>query len=302
MFCEKIGEVRIISPATIVAPEYIDGAARVLADAGFAVSVAPHAKGPACGSYAASDDDRLADILDAFADPNVSVIFCARGGYGCNHLLERIPLELVRQNPKWLVGFSDVSALHALMLRAGVVSLHAPMAKHLATLGADHYCSREELAILRGEKMPDYRVDAHPLNHPGRAEGRLIGGNLAVLEGLAETPFDILRDIDTVPSILFIEDIAEPIYKVERILYRLRMAGKLSRLKGLIVGHFTEYKPDRNYAEMERMISAVAADAVPGPVCFGFPAGHTDDNLPLALGAHATLEAGADGVSLIQSL
>ncbi|MDE7180950.1 MAG: LD-carboxypeptidase [Muribaculaceae bacterium] len=294
--------IAIVSPATIVREEYIDDAERMLRQEGFEVRVMPHAKGPASGSYAAGDKERVADLSAAWTDPDVKAILCARGGYGCNHLLMHLDPQLVKDNPKWLIGFSDVSALHALSARAGVMSLHAPMAKHLAMLPADHYCTLRLLEILRGGLPVTYRFGGHPLNIEGEASGRLIGGNLAVINGLASTPYDpfvIAEDNGEGHPILFIEDIAEQIYAVERMLIRLHLSGQLDRLGGIIVGAFTEYRPDRNFQDMESMISSLLERiGLRIPVAFGFPAGHADDNLPLVLGSHATLRVGRDSATL----
>lgn len=293
-------KVAIISPATIVNPEYIDGAARFLASQGFTPVVMPHAKGPAHGSFAASDSARLSDLADALKDPSVRAILCARGGYGCNHLLDKLPASLIAADPKWLIGFSDVSALHALWQHCGVVSLHAPMAKHLTLLPADHYCTRAMMRILTEGLPVEYFANPHPLNIVGEAHGTLVGGNLAVINGLAGTPYDPFA---TPRRILFIEDISEAIYAVERMLIRLRLSGQLGNLAGLVVGSFTEYKPDRNHPDMETMISRLLAETtgVDFPVAFGFPAGHTDDNLPLALGAEARLSVCREGTILTLS-
>lgn len=296
--------IAIISPATTVKPEYIDGAVAFLKAEGFNPVVMPHAKGPASGSYAASDDARLADLMGALTDSDVKAILCARGGYGCNRLLPEIAPETVRANPKWLIGFSDISALHAHWNRAGVVSLHAPMAKHLATLPPDHYCTRAMMRILKEGLPVEYFAAPHPLNRPGEAQGLLIGGNLAVINGLAGSdwhPLNAAIANGHARPILFIEDISEAIYAVERMLIRMSLAGELNRLGGIITGAFTEYRPDLNHPDMETMMSRLfdrlnlPADI---PVAFGFPAGHTDDNLPLALGSQATLSVGSDGTML----
>lgn len=294
--------VAIVSPATVVKEEYIDGACEFLRSEGLTPRVMPHAKGPSCGSFASSDAERLSDLGAAFRDPEVKAILCARGGYGCNHLLEGLGPSLVRENPKWLIGFSDVSALHALSMRAGVVSLHAPMAKHLATLEPDQYCTRSLMRVLTRGLPIEYIVPPHSLNRTGEAEGMLIGGNLAVINGLADTPYDPFRICEERGErhpILFIEDISEAIYAVERMLIRLHLGGRLKTLGGLIAGAFTEYKPDRNYGDMESMISDVVERyGYTFPVAFGFPAGHTDDNLPLPLGAQARLSVTKEGTVL----
>lgn len=305
--------VAIISPATTVKPEYVAGAAERLRVEGYNVVVMPSALGPAVGSYAASEEVRLADLLTSLADPEVKCIFCARGGYGCVHLLPHISPTLVRGNPKWIVGFSDISALHAAWLKCGVASLHAPMAKHLtnfpqktpltehsAGLPSGEAATDALLGILNGSFLPDYTVASHPLNRFGEARGVLRGGNLAVLNGLAATPWDILDVKEGEDVILFIEDISEAIYAVERMLIRLDLSGSLRRVKGLIVGQFTEYRPDRNFDSMEEMIASllVRCGLSGFPVAFGFPAGHVDYNLPLIEGSTVSLKVTPEGSEL----
>ena len=294
-------KIAIISPATTVRPEYIDGAVSLLRDKGFSPIVMSHAKGPAEGSFAATAAARIADFQTAWCDSEVKAVLCARGGYGCVEILPAIPPSMLRANAKWLIGFSDVSALHAMLHSSGIASLHAPMARHLAEEPADDPCTEALLRILTSAEATEYNLPAHPDNFGGEAEGRLRGGNLAVLNGLANTRFDMLdvkpADEDT---ILFIEDIAEPIYKVERVLWRLRLNGTLNRVAGLIFGTFTDYKPDRNHASMEAMIRQRILDwGLEGiPVAFGFPCGHTADNLPLIEGCMASLSVSPAGVTL----
>lgn len=287
--------IAVISPASVVKPEFVDSAAEFFRWAGFNSVIMPHAKGPAAGSFAAPDDDRLSDIINAIADPAVKALFCARGGYGCVRLLDRIDPALISSHPKWLIGFSDISALHALWQLSGIISLHAPMAKHLSYLPSDNYCTSALMRILTDGLPIEYIIPAHPFNRPGAASGRLVGGNLAVINALADTPFDPLAHSNE-GIILFIEDISEKIYAVERILFRLKLSGHLRRLKGLIIGRFTEYSPDRNHPDMETMINRFLK-TIPGldfPVAMGFPAGHTDDNLPLPLGAAVKLYVDSD--------
>lgn len=282
--------IAIISPASTVNPDYIDQAALFFKSEGFNVRIMPHAKGPADGSYASSDMHRLADITDAYSNPEIKAILCSRGGYGTNHLLPLIPESLIAENPKWLIGFSDISALHALSLHAGVISLHAPMAKHLSTLPPDHYCTRAMMRILTESLPVEYIIPSHLLNHYGEAEGIIVGGNLAVINGLAETPFDPMATKGSI--ILFIEDISEAIYAVERMLIRLYLSGKLQTVKGLLIGQFTEYRPDKNHPDMYTMMASLFDRIrLPSsiPIAYNFPAGHTDDNLPIPLGATARL-------------
>lgn len=319
-----INKVAIISPATEVNPNYIDGAVAELRRRGIDVWEAPHARGPRHGTYAASDAERLADIRAAILDPAVDVILCARGGYGCVHLLSGELESLVRDNPKWLVGFSDVSALHALWLKAGAPSLHASMAKQL-TLYSPEIQSTEirdfingepgltteragliksadaMMAILDGSHEVEYTATvADRLNAPAIAEGEIVGGNLAVLNGLAGTPWDILTPDYLQGKILFLEDVGEKIYQVERMLKRLQLAGVFNAVSAVIFGTFTDYRPDRNYDSMEAMIAGRFAEwGVKCPVAIGFPIGHQAHNLPVPEGCRATLRLPSEGNAVL---
>lgn len=286
-------KVVILSPASKIKPELVDGACTTLRNCGLIPIVSAHCKGEH-GSYSGTVEERLTDLTDALADPEVRAIICSRGGYGVVHLLPHLTAEAFRRDPKWIVGFSDISALHAASVTAGVASIHASMCKHLTNHPEDQ-CNTALMNILRGH-MPEYRLPAHPYNRCGEAEGRLVGGNMAVLTGLVSTPFDLL----TGDNILFIEDIAEAIYKVERMLYTLRLNGTLARTKGLIVGRFTLYEPDRDHKSMEEMITEMVAD-YDFPVVFDFPLGHVDENMPLIEGCHARLSVTPESVTLKMS-
>lgn len=294
-------KIAILSPATTVREEYIDGAVQLLFEEGFEPVIMPHAKGPASGSYASTAENRCSDLLDALTNPEIKGILCARGGYGCIHLLPNIPERLIHENPKWMIGFSDVSALHALWVESGVVSIHGPMAKHLTEEGISHHATSALLRLISQNPNMDYAIESHPFNRHGEGEGRLAGGNLAVLNSLAGTPYDLLEeDFSGDGAILFIEDISEAIYAVERMLTRLILSGRMNRLKGLIIGQFTEYRPDKNFQSMEEMTDALIkrSGLQDVPIAFGFPTGHVADNLPLVEGAKVRLTVDKGGVNL----
>lgn len=290
---KKGDRIAILSPAGIIKPEFVYQAMQVLQDEGYEPFVMPHALGR-WRIYSGTAAERLSDLRQAILDPSVKAILCSRGGYGAVHLLEELDRLPLRDNPKWIIGYSDISALHALMHRHGIVSVHAPMAKHLATLKGRDDDARALFGLLSGE--PElYSIPPSPLNRPGTAVAPLVGGNLAVIADLVSTPFDtILSD-----TILFIEDIAEPIYKTERILYQLRLSGALSRLKGLIVGAFTDYTPDVDGHTMEEMVSSMVAD-YSYPVAFGVPVGHVDHNIPLQVSLPTRLEVTQDQTYIVQ--
>ena len=218
-------------------------------------------------------------------------VLCSRGGYGVVQMIEHFRDSMWNNDPKWLIGFSDISALHAVSVHAGVVSVHASMCK-LLTEHPDCQCSHTLHDILTG-KLPDYEVAGDARNREGSVSGTVTGGNLAVLSGLISTPYDLLKK----DHILFIEDISEAIYRIERMLYTLRLNGTLARTKALIVGQFTDYKPSVDHQCMYDMIEKMVAD-YDFPVAYNFPVGHVDYNLPILEGAQADLTVTKDKVRL----
>ncbi len=292
---EKGDKVVFVSPAGTVKSAFVEDAAVVLRERGWNVAISPHALGK-WRTFSGTAAERYADISSALLDDEVKAVFCSRGGYGVVHLLEKLDRLPLRSNPKWVIGYSDISALHALMNRHGIASIHAPMAKHLASFkGKDEY-SQSLFSILEGN-MPEYSVKSHALNRCGRASGKLVGGNLAVIADLISTPFDIFEP----GTILFIEDISEPVYKTERIMYQLKLSGVLEKLSGLIVGQFTEYKPGVDGCGMEEMIADMVSD-YSYPVAYGVPVGHVDENLPLVEGAPVTFTVTPGVTDIFQSV
>lgn len=294
--------IMVIAPATRVKRDYVEGACRILQEVGFDAHPSRHAIGCEFGSFAAPLCDRLSDLEEALKDSEVRAIFCARGGYGCQQLLPYLNSSLISDNPKWLVGFSDISALHALWLTAGVASIHGPMGKHL-TLTPDHNSERL-IEILKGETYGSVTVDSSPLNSWGIASGRLIGGNVAVLNGLASTPYDILSPEFARGCVLFLEDIGENIYEIDRILTRLAMAGTLNEITALLIGRFTDYHEDLNYKDMDEMIHhrlGLLRDnfGFKMPVMFNVPVGHVQENYPFVEGGEVEVRCLPEKCELI---
>lgn len=283
-------KIAVLSPAGPISDTVVDSAVTVMRSLGYEVVVYPHTFGK-FGHFSGTTDERYADLEAALTDPTVRAIVCSRGGYGVVHNLDRLGRLDLRSDPKWVVGFSDISALHALMASQNVASIHASMASHIGW-GIDDPDNRMLFDILAG-KMPTYTWQGSPYNHPGRTEGKLLGGNLAVIADLMATPFDIIRP----GTILFIEDVSEPIYKIERILIQLKLAGILPNLKGLIIGQFTDYRPDDNHKTMEAMIAETVA-GYDFPIAFGAPIGHVDHNVPLVEGSWATLDVTKEKTTL----
>ena len=234
--------VIILSPSSKIDKAFLRGAVRRLQSWGLEPVLAPHA-GSSHGTYAGTMAQRLRDLQEALDDPQARAILCSRGGYGAVHLVDKLDFTRFRQQPKWLIGFSDITALHNVFQHEGFASLHAPMARHLTVEPNDDPAMLALRDFLFGhypEGRQDFGIacEAHRLNHRGTARGILRGGNLSVFYGLRGTPWDIPAE----GTLLFLEDVGERPHAVERMMYNLKLGGVLERLCGLIIGQFTEYE------------------------------------------------------------
>ena len=313
-----IKHIRIISPSGTINPEYIEGATQRLQSWGYRVSEGRYARGE-YGRFSGTDDERLYDLYEALAMPDVDYILCSRGGYGLQRILDKINLSTFDFRPSTIIGFSDITALHQLIaistIKYQLSTLHGLMCKHIATLPEDSEALQLFRWALDGKPLR-YELPAHPLNSRGKADGTLIGGNLSVLYGLQGTPYSLNAVIDAHPEgvILFIEDIGERHYHIDRMMKNLRMSGVLERINGLVVGQFTDCDPDPLmksvlcqqsglYADSEAVYCTIreAVADYDYPILFDFPAGHVDDNRPLRLNAPARLEV-LDGLGRLGNL
>jgi len=291
-YVTKGDKVIIVSPSGKIERDIVAGAWKRLASWGLKVKVGKH-YADRYASFAGTIRHRLSDLQAAMDDETAKVILCSRGGYGAQHLIGKLDFTKFREHPKWLIGFSDITALHCYFQAEGFASLHAPMARHLAEEPADDYVTESLRRLLFGEgedkrRLMTYTCDAHPLNHKGKAEGTLRGGNFAVYYGLRGTPYDIPAE----GTILFIEDVDERPHAVERMLYNLKIGGILERLNGLIIGQFTEYEENMG---LGKELYGALADVVKEyriPICFNFPVGHVNANYPLIEGCRVKLEVG----------
>lgn len=292
-YLQEGDRIIILSPSGKIDKAFLKGACERLESWGLEVVLAKHAGG-ADGRYAGTIKQRLGDLQAALDDERAKAILCSRGGYGAVHLVDKLDLTKFRRHPKWLIGFSDITVFHNLLQANGFVSLHAPMARHLTVEPADDFCTQTLRKILGGcfasEASPlAYTCPSHPLNHPGKGEGILRGGNLAVFYGLRGTPYDIPAE----GTILFIEDVGERPHAIERMLYNLKLGGVLAKLSGLVIGQFTEYEEDHSLGKDLYGAMADLLREYHYPVCFNFPVGHVSRNLPLLSGACVRLETGA---------
>lgn len=249
-------------------------------------------------NFAGKADERSSDLLWALRDSTVKAIMCSRGGDGAVQVIRSIPLCEFRRYPKWIMGFSDATALHSAAVSAGVMSIHSTMCDGISAQSKRDSVNAILRRLLSGE-LPHYQVSAHPLNQHGEAEGILVGGNLSVFCGLAGSDYDFLNRSDD-GLILFMEDTGESMTKVDRMLHQLEIRGILSKLKGIVVGHFSKYKsPENDFADMYEMLHEYLQH-LPIPVCYDFPVGHHSTyNYPLIEGCKVRLKVGPEGTSLI---
>lgn len=286
--------IAIISPSSSTDTTTINGGIRTLESWGYHCVVGPNALNDYHG-FAGTIDERLSDLLWALREPSVKAVMCSRGGDGAAHLLARLSLDTLRQYPKTIIGFSDVTALLCAEARAGVKGIHGSMCWALKTYEGNDTISQTLRRLLQGE-LPTYRVAPHPLDIKGRAEGIVVGGNLSVYNDLAGSDFDplLLDDI-----ILFMEDTGEGMSKVDRMLHNLEIRGLLPHLRGIIVGQFNKYKhPENGFQDMYQMLHEYMKH-YGIPVCFDFPVGHAHlRNFPLLTGARATLKVTPEGTTL----
>lgn len=291
-FLQQGDKVVIISPSSKIDSLFLKGAKKRLELWGLKVAMGKHAGGSS-GRFAGTVKQRLGDLQDAMDDPEVKAILCSRGGYGVVHLIDKIDFTGFREHPKWLLGFSDITALHNLFQKNGYASLHSLMARHLTVEPEGDPCAGYLRDILFGD-LPEYTCEKHKLNRPGSVQGILRGGNMAVAYGLRGTPYDIPAE----GTVLFIEDVSERPHAIERMMYNLKLGGVLEKLSGLIIGQFTEYDEDRS---LGKELYAALADLVKEydyPVCFNFPVGHVTYNLPLINGAKVEFTVGKKNVGL----
>ena len=234
-----------------------------------------------------ADAERIQDLNAALADDSIDAVWCVRGGYGSMRILPHVDWASLARRPRALIGFSDVTALHAAAsTRCGLVTYHSPTAR-----GALTEFSRDSLVRAVIERRDSCgRAEGARVVRGGRAHGRLVGGNLALLAALAGTPFAP----DFRNGLLVLEDVGEPAYRIDRMLTQLRLAGALAQIAGLVVGHFTEAAPGHELSSHSLdLLVAEAADVAGVPAIVGAPLGHIDDQWTIPLGATAHLDADA---------
>lgn len=287
--------IRIVAPAGKVRPGNVKAAVKMLRYEGFRVVEGKHLYDEV-NQFAGTDDDRAADLQEALDDHSSRAIFMARGGYGLLRIIDRLDFSRFVRNPKWVTGFSDITVLHSHLHNLGIETIHSVMPN---SFPADCMKDRPVESLLRtitGEQ-PRFSMNSHPLNRPGEVNASVTGGNLTLLTALLGSESETV----TAGKILFIEDVGEHLYRIDRMMHSLKRAGKLDKIKGLIVGQFSDMLDGTTpFGKTAEEIIAEAVAEYSYPVAFGFPAGHDPENLAFILGRETTLTVAESHTSVIQ--
>ncbi len=295
-YLKKGDTIGLVCPAGYMTVDACAECIRVLQEEwGYKVKIGATVGGNSQTYFSGTDEERLADFQNMLDDDEVQAILCARGGYGMGRIIEDINFKKFKKNPKWIIGYSDITVLHAhLYSNYYISSLHAPMAAAFNEAGYINRYVQSLKSALEG-KWARYSCEPHELNRTGEAIGELVGGNLALVSHLVGTD----SDYKTKGRILFLEDVGEYTYNIDRMMYQLKRSGKLSKLAGLIIGGFTDMKDtDRPFGKpVYQLIHDIIKD-YDYPVCFNFPVSHGKENYALKIGAGYKLKVSKSKITL----
>lgn len=293
-FLKPGDRVGVLAPASIVKYEDVIPGIRLFTGQWRLEVVEGKTLRTSFNQFSASDEDRLADMQHLLDDPSIKAIIAARGGYGCSRIVDNLNFDKFLQNPKWIVGFSDLTAFLARTFQLGYASIHAPMVKTITCAGAE--MAAESLRQMLFGELPGYEVPVHRLNRVGEATAQVVGGNLCLLAHMIGSE----TETNTDGKILFIEDINEYLYNLDRMMIQLKRSGKLAKLAGLVVGQFTDMK-DNNSPTFGKDSYEIIAEHVAEfdfPVCYDFPVGHVGDNRAMGVGMGAAFKVSELAVEL----
>ncbi len=287
--------IAICCPAGYMPAEKVINSINTLKSEGYHVVVGENVGSTSQNYFSGTDAERIKELQGFLDDKNVHAILCARGGYGISRIIDKLCFKKFLKNPKWLVGFSDVTVLHTyLFTNYKIVSLHASMAAAFNNDGVNGENVQTMLAALKGNKS-DYHILPNTANKNGEATGKLVGGNLTLFTNGIGTS----SDVNTNNCILFLEDLDEQLYHIDRMFVHLKRSGKLKKLAGLIIGGFTDLKDtERPFGKNIYDIVLELVAEYDYPVCFDFPVSHGDDNVALKHGIKHKLIIANDGVLL----
>lgn len=295
-YLTKGDTIGIVAPARKISYQEIQATINLLENNGFKV-VFEETLFAEENQFAGSDEIRKAGFQHLLDNNEVAAILCARGGYGSARIIDQLVFHTFCKDPKWICGYSDVTVFHShIHQNFGIATLHSAMPINIGNDKKGSESVQQIIHFLEGELM-NYQIDQHPLNRTGEGEGVLVGGNLSILYSLNGTS----SDIETTDKILFIEDLDEYLYHIDRMILNLKRSGKLSHIKGLIVGGMSEMRDNTiPFGTDAEQIIRNHCELFDFPICFGFPAGHISDNRPLKLGVHVRFSVSEKGSSLIE--
>ncbi|MEE6129448.1 LD-carboxypeptidase [Chryseobacterium arthrosphaerae] len=291
---KKGAKIAVISPAGAVDAAQLEKGIALIKSKGYKPVLGEHlyTKFSNGYNYAGTEKERIIDINWALNDKEIGAIWASRGGYGCQHLIQHLKLKGFAENPKWYIGYSDNTVIQSYLLKKGFASIHGQTIK-TSSFGVTDESYELIFDILKG-KTPQYSLKTHPLNKTGNIEGELVGGNLALIYALLGTWYSF----DFKDKILFIEDIGENFYALDRMIMSLELAGVFNKIKGLIVGGMTNMGDEKDNKDYEASFDGFAYKLISEriskykfPVVFGFPNGHIRDNRPLIIGGNVKVKS-----------
>ncbi|AYN00803.1 LD-carboxypeptidase [Chryseobacterium sp. 3008163] len=292
---KKGDKIAIISPAGAVEPAQLEKGIKLIKSKGFQPVLGEnlYTKFSNGYNYAGTEEQRTKDINWALNDSEISAIWASRGGYGCQHLIENLNLKGFTKNPKWYIGYSDNTVIQSYLLKKGFASIHGQTIK-TSSFGVTDESYDLTFNILKGKPLK-YTLKSNHFNKEGNVEGELIGGNLALIYALLGTKYSF----DFKDKILFIEDIGENFYALDRMIMSLELAGVFTKIKGLIIGGMTNMGDEKENKQYEESFDEFAYKLISDriskykfPTVFAFPNGHIHNNIPLIIGAEISLKAG----------
>jgi len=289
--------IAIVCPAGYLPREQAQTCIETLQHWGYAVKPGPTLGGASDNYFSGDDDERLADLQNALDNPDIRAILCGRGGYGLSRIIDRIDFTRFRQSPKWIIGYSDITVLHAhIEAHFSIATLHAPMAAAFNDGGAGGPYVLSLRQALAGEKTA-YECPSHPFNRVGQTTAPLTGGNLALLAHLAGSS----SAVRTEGKILFLEDVGEYLYNIDRMLHQLKRSGRLAGLAGLLLGSFSGLKDTtRPFGATVEEIIRDCIKEYDYPVAYGFPVGHAKENVALKTSVKYELRINEDRTTLTE--
>ena len=283
-------KIRIVSPAKAIEKEHVNFAKNYLESKGFELEISANCLGEH-HYFSGTDLERLTDFQNALDDNSVDVILCARGGYGCIRLIDDLNFTNFIKHPKLIIGFSDVTVFHNhIHGNYNLQTVHASMPLNFESNSTE---SLQSIVDVINKKSLKYTINTHSNNKYGKVEAHIVGGNLAIIYALIGTNSDVNLD----GKILFIEDVGEYVYAIDRMIFALKKSGKLQKLAGLIVGGMT--KISDTATPFGKSVNEVILEGIKHlniPVCFDFPAGHLDDNRAIVFGKTTRLEVSENAV------